>query len=349
MNKSDPNWVNPCQPGHWAFDPSQCNFRAGLDFCAYEVAWDTASMCAITLDSGANLTISSGPLTLPTSVDLKYSDGESSSSNTAIEGNGASFNAGGTGSRYIMTESVSSSSGRRLNARIKEQIRNMRRLGILERGLTDLDEVVLEVKEERPTRSQFDRWQHLLNTTAPSHMFRRVPKQSAKKVHTISTESSYAISQRRRLASSNNNILTINSLSLTGFGTSTDDGGSLYLVDYGTINLISVSFMANNGRQGGAVYISNATRVTVTNCIFENNRGTSGAAIFLRNVDEVIIDGSTFTSNIAKAVGGAIVIDNSRTVIIRNCHFEGNLAEYHGGAVSINGVSVETTLVGHLI
>ena len=65
----------------------------------------------------------------------------------------------------------------------------------------------------------------------------------------------------------------------------------------------------------------------------------------MRNVDEVIIDGSTFTSNIAKAVGGAIVIDNSRTVIIRNCHFEGNLAEYHGGAVSINGVSVETTLV----
>ena len=312
LNKSAPNWQSPCNPSHWTFIPSLCNFRASVDFCTNEVPWEAAKDCQITLSSTSNVTLTSGPISIPQSTPAKYSDAILTETKIVVKGNGAIFNAGNTGNRYMMTYDSTPSSSRRLHTEKDSNIRNV----LFHRDVrfaTEEDSLMRRMKLSQ-------KWNQELALTGYSR-------------------------DSRLLAAQNNNELKLQNITLSGFGSTTSDGGALYINGFSSIEMSYVSFLGNKGLTGGAIYIINATYVTITGCTFKNNIAINGGgAVFLKNVKEVIVEDSTFESNIVSTVGGAIATENCKSIKFRRNIFTNNTAAYHGGAISINKALTDVLL-----
>jgi hypothetical protein len=276
-----------------------------------------------------------------------------------------------------MTESTDSSASRRLSHSYRRNLKNYAKKSLVESVdpglnhallLAELDELGLGMQdldnahEPEPSAEQFTAWKRRIssgsNRNRTEQGFSRSPREAVPILSRLnklerqalqagSKSSSTRIGSRnrsRRLASDSSNVLTLSDMTLTGFGTKSEDGGALFLENYGTINILDVIFTGNKGNRGGAVYISNATVVYVSGSTFRSNKGVSGAALFLKNVDYVYIEDSAFEYNVADATGGAVVTEDCLRVVITGSTFEHNIAGYHGGALAINKARDEISL-----
>ncbi len=130
--------------------------------------------------------------------------------------------------------------------------------------------------------------------------------------------------------------LTINNLSLKGFGASylTDFSGGAIYIRYGRLRLSKVSIMeALAAKDGGAIY-SHDSDIVISDSVFANNEAQEfrGGALYIYN-GSVSISNSIFTGNIGELSGGAIYAASSTAMQITDSIFHGNATTDQGGAI----------------
>ena len=127
---------------------------------------------------------------------------------------------------------------------------------------------------------------------------------------------------------------------ITAGGSSSNDGGGLYIDTYDySMSIKNCAFVGNIASQGGAIYI-NASVDVIDNCVFsENFASYSGGAIYLYSGNANVLD-SVFKDNSAELVGGGAISINDDWMSIKNSIFVNNStgsdytyggAIYHGG------------------
>ena len=167
--------------------------------------------------------------------------------------------------------------------------------------------------------------------------------------------------------------LTISDLTITGFSTSYENGGTFLnagtltiedciissnsaisghggaISSDGTLTITGTTFSSINATEGegesglgGAIFSSDET-ATITNCIFTNNESAiaGGALAALSENIVVEISGSTFTENTSIA-GTAIAIEGGELVVSDSTFFSNNTAE--AGMFSGTIVSMASTV-----
>ncbi len=141
--------------------------------------------------------------------------------------------------------------------------------------------------------------------------------------------------------------ITLDHIKFSNFSSATS--GGVFNIASGSATLLtvnSVTFLNNNvsgNAEGGAIYFAGGAQqdLTITNSQFATNSGKLGGAVSIRSVASVLnILGSTFSGNVASAVGGAIYTqDGNNTAIINTSLFSANAAD-EGSALVINGGGV---------
>ena len=302
LDKSAPDYQNPCNPGHWKFSSEACTFRASVDFCASDVPWEKAKDCQISLPT-ETMTITAGPILLPKSTAAKYTPGEVLAVvNIAVKGNGATFNAGIASERYIATEPDEEAADRRLTAYY------MHKEAAYEKRHREIN----ANNTFRKTQESEDR--RLAGSTARVHQY----------------------------GTTNENKITFSNLTLNGFGSSSDGGAILVEdyseVTIDSVTFVNNYALAG----GAVYVTNATTVRISSSVFRGCRSAEGGGAVFLKNIGTVIIEDSTFTNNTANTVGGAVVIENCNVVHVKNTVFSANVAGYNGGGLSINKVALET-------
>ncbi|BAY30640.1 hypothetical protein NIES2107_24850 [Nostoc carneum NIES-2107] len=135
---------------------------------------------------------------------------------------------------------------------------------------------------------------------------------------------------------------TLRNLSITN-GYSTERGGAVKVVDYGSITVDNCKFNYNRGGEGGAINIGYSGKGVVTNSSFDSNDGTltksgfSSGAIATRGSGDLTVKGCKFTNN--KGVNGGAIYSLLGGLTVDKSEFRNNSSagDIGGGAVFTDG------------
>ena len=146
-------------------------------------------------------------------------------------------------------------------------------------------------------------------------------------------------------------IATINGAKFTEnvVGTTTGNGGAVYITGTGTLNMTDVIATGNTNANGGVLYASGSAKLNISGGTFSGNTAIGNGGVFdIRTNGKSIISGGTYSNNTAKT-GGAIYIDTGAVVTITGATLDGNTSTADGGAIyvadSTKNADVATTLV----
>eukprot|EP01041_Mallomonas_annulata_P017633 gene17633-36186_t len=115
-------------------------------------------------------------------------------------------------------------------------------------------------------------------------------------------------------------------VSIHGFGSSTIDGGALYLQGLNDVIINAVTFIHNIGSCGGALYMSNCSLIIIDNFIFIDNYSTDyGGGFYLNHRNIAQIDD-----------GGFYLSESNSDLSFTNCIVSHNSAGSTGGGVHVN-------------
>lgn len=108
---------------------------------------------------------------------------------------------------------------------------------------------------------------------------------------------------------------------------------------------IEGGFSANENDNGGGLFVGDFGIVTIENCEFRSNTGYSGGALSVNHADELILSNNNFIGNNAQTVGGGAHL-SANDILIQNCLFQNNSsgsieAGGSGGGAIISGFNVE--------
>ncbi|OUL27324.1 hypothetical protein BV378_11945 [Nostoc sp. RF31YmG] len=136
---------------------------------------------------------------------------------------------------------------------------------------------------------------------------------------------------------------TIRNLSIAD-GQTTDRGGGIRVVDYGSLTVENCRFSNNRGGMGGAIHIGFSSKGTVINSSFDNNDGTltksgfSSGAIATYGSGELTVKNSQFTNN--KGVNGGAIYSLLGGLTVENSVFRNNSSVGGaGGAIFTDGAN----------
>ncbi|QIR41136.1 type I secretion C-terminal target domain-containing protein [Tolypothrix sp. PCC 7910] len=135
---------------------------------------------------------------------------------------------------------------------------------------------------------------------------------------------------------------TLRNLSITN-GYSTERGGAVKVVDYGSITVDNCKFNYNRGGEGGAINIGYSAKGIVTKSTFDSNDGTltksgfSGGAIATRGSGDLTVKDCKFTNN--KGVNGGAIYNLLGGLTIDKSEFRNNSSAggIGGGAICTDG------------
>ncbi|OUL33599.1 hypothetical protein BV372_15830 [Nostoc sp. T09] len=128
-------------------------------------------------------------------------------------------------------------------------------------------------------------------------------------------------------------------------GRTTERGGGIRVVDYGSITVENCRFTNNRGGMGGAIHIGYCSKGTVLNSSFDSNDGTlaksgfSSGAIATYGSGELTVKNSQFTNN--KGVNGGAIYSLLGKLTVENSVFRNNSSEgdVGGGAIFTDGAN----------
>ena len=136
------------------------------------------------------------------------------------------------------------------------------------------------------------------------------------------------------------NSLVVANCTLSGFGDSTRDGGTISVSHLQSFGLVDVTIEDSYGHYGGAVSANNVGFVYMVRSRILRSRALSGGGLSVLNATTVYITGSSFSGNKADVIGGAVVLDSvSRAVSMDSSEFSFNAAASFGGSISLNVVA----------
>ena len=125
-------------------------------------------------------------------------------------------------------------------------------------------------------------------------------------------------------------------------------GFYLHNIQLLSIESLTLTGCLSNTSNGGAAYISTVTSLSITKCIFISNRvsgnDTYGGALYVKDISELYIRDTSFVENHAKG-GGAIFVTDVETFSIENSTFDSNTAWYGGGAIGFHVHSLKIIIV----
>lgn len=135
---------------------------------------------------------------------------------------------------------------------------------------------------------------------------------------------------------------TLRNLSISN-GYSTERGGAVKVVDYGSITVDNCKFNYNRGGEGGAINIGYSGKGVVTNSSFDSNDGTltksgfSAGAIATRGSGDLTVQACKFTNN--KGVNGGAIYSLLGKLTVDKSLFQNNSSagDIGGGAVFTDG------------
>ena len=141
------------------------------------------------------------------------------------------------------------------------------------------------------------------------------------------------------------NSLVVANCTLTGFGDSLRDGGTISVSHLQSFGLVDVTIQNSYGRYGGAVSATNVAFVFIVRSKILNNRASSGGGLSILNATAAYITGSTLQGNKADVIGGAMVLDTVGSFSMDASAVLFNSAASFGGGVSLNNLALRTRVL----
>ncbi|MCB9684209.1 MAG: hypothetical protein H6738_00335 [Alphaproteobacteria bacterium] len=140
----------------------------------------------------------------------------------------------------------------------------------------------------------------------------------------------------------NGGRLDVSETTFTNNGSSSIDGGAIYVAD-GSLNVVDSTFAFNTARLGGAIRVDNNLPATILTSTFDDNVATDGGALHLRG--PTATHGNRFAGNVATNRGGAVFSEtNSASLQVQASSFLANGADA-GGAIYAKNIA-ELAVVG---
>eukprot|EP01041_Mallomonas_annulata_P001553 gene1553-3000_t len=132
-------------------------------------------------------------------------------------------------------------------------------------------------------------------------------------------------------------------LTINGFGSTSIDGGALFLQGLNNTVINKVTFENNIGSNGGALYMTDSSHSHIDNCVFVSNYGSYGGVFISTHNYNIRFRNDIFLYNEASFGGGLSIGSFNMDIRLERIIFYMNKANT-GGAILIDLINTDITM-----